>query len=196
MGDFDCRSFRYTIKDFYVVQNILPTLRKLLPAITKRIQSLWAKYARQSIFPETGFAWKQEVYFGGKRRHCTGGVDTSRKRKKLRTEKETVLLLMRSGRTATWKCWQGWRTVWHTVNAKNRLGTVNTRSNNGSHPEDCTLLGRNAVQFGDSPAFPSSESTSKSTKILADCTLHGDTCENLSSNNAKSLQKAGSASGD
>jgi hypothetical protein len=95
--------------------------------------------------------------------------------------------------------------VTDTVNAKNRLGTVNIGSKNGWKGAlfwavmSCSSeTARPAFLTDASPrsSEPKSKTTKKIAEAEADCTLHGHRCENLKSHDAKSLQKAGSASGD
>jgi hypothetical protein len=59
VDDFDRRVIKDVIEDFYFQQKIVPTCKKLLPALKERINFDWKVTTLRRILKEMGFKWKR-----------------------------------------------------------------------------------------------------------------------------------------
>ncbi|GBM89145.1 hypothetical protein AVEN_140465-1 [Araneus ventricosus] len=57
--DFDKCVIRQTIKDFYIHQKKVPSLRKLLPLLTEKLCFQWKKESLRKVMHSMNFRWKK-----------------------------------------------------------------------------------------------------------------------------------------
>jgi hypothetical protein len=59
VDDFDRRVIKDVIEDFYLRQKVVPTCKKFLPVLKKRINFNWKVTTLRGILKEMGFKWKR-----------------------------------------------------------------------------------------------------------------------------------------
>ena len=59
IDDFDRRVIRDTIEQFYTVQRVVPTVKKLIPVLQEKINWQWSTTSLRKVLNEMGFVWKK-----------------------------------------------------------------------------------------------------------------------------------------
>ncbi|GBN44927.1 hypothetical protein AVEN_155621-1 [Araneus ventricosus] len=57
--DFDKCVIRQTIQDFYIQQKKVPSLRKIFPVLTKKLNFQWKKESLRKVMHSMNFRWKK-----------------------------------------------------------------------------------------------------------------------------------------